>query len=157
MRKQPTGEPVAGKPHTGFGGRGRREPFPTPIQRWRCPARSKRREAATCCCASVTSNQLNRSVTERPQDCIDARLIAGTLRLEPFEYILIHSQRNRCLGWQRLQALANKATNNVLYVSLRVFWHRFYVARARLQACPISFGFHRSRFATRAWLLSGTR
>ena len=33
MRKQPTGEPVAGKPHTGFGGRGRRKPFPTPIQR----------------------------------------------------------------------------------------------------------------------------
>ena len=32
MRKQLTGEPVAGKPHTGFGGRGRREPFPTPIQ-----------------------------------------------------------------------------------------------------------------------------
>jgi hypothetical protein len=33
MRKQLTGEPVAGKPHTGFGGRGRREPFPTPIHR----------------------------------------------------------------------------------------------------------------------------
>ena len=32
MRKQLTGEPVAGKPHTGFGGRGRREPFPTPIE-----------------------------------------------------------------------------------------------------------------------------
>jgi len=33
MRKQLTGEPVAGKPHTGFGGRGRRKPFPTPILR----------------------------------------------------------------------------------------------------------------------------
>jgi len=33
MRKQPTGEPVAGKPHTGFGGRGWRKPFPTPILR----------------------------------------------------------------------------------------------------------------------------
>ena len=33
MRKQLTGEPVAGKPHTGFGGRGRRSPFPTPILR----------------------------------------------------------------------------------------------------------------------------
>jgi hypothetical protein len=32
MRKQLTGEPVAGKLHTGFGGRGRPEPFPTPIQ-----------------------------------------------------------------------------------------------------------------------------
>ena len=32
MRKQLTGEPVAGKPHTGFGGRGRRPSFPTPIQ-----------------------------------------------------------------------------------------------------------------------------
>ena len=32
MRKQLTGEPVAGKPHTGFGGRGRRSPLPTPIQ-----------------------------------------------------------------------------------------------------------------------------
>jgi Domain of unknown function DUF11/WD40-like Beta Propeller Repeat len=31
MRKQLTGEPVAGKLHTGFGGRGRRKPFSTPI------------------------------------------------------------------------------------------------------------------------------
>jgi hypothetical protein len=31
MRKQLTGEPVAGEPHTGFGGRGQRSPFPTPI------------------------------------------------------------------------------------------------------------------------------
>src|SRR5207249_592273 len=31
MRKQLTGEPVAGEPHTGFGGRGRPSPFPTPI------------------------------------------------------------------------------------------------------------------------------
>jgi hypothetical protein len=31
MWKQLTGEPVAGKLHTGFGGRGRRSPFPTPI------------------------------------------------------------------------------------------------------------------------------
>ncbi len=31
MRKQLTGEPVAGKLHTGFGGRGRRKSFPTPI------------------------------------------------------------------------------------------------------------------------------
>ena len=33
MWKQLTGEPVAGEPHTGFGGRGRRSPFPTPIHR----------------------------------------------------------------------------------------------------------------------------
>ena len=31
MRKLPTGEPCAGEPHARFGGRGRREPFPTPI------------------------------------------------------------------------------------------------------------------------------
>src|SRR5208337_2629124 len=29
MRKQLTGEPVAGELHTGFGGRGRQQPFPT--------------------------------------------------------------------------------------------------------------------------------
>ena len=33
MRKQLTGEPVAGEPHSGFGGRGRRPPSPTSIQR----------------------------------------------------------------------------------------------------------------------------
>ena len=27
-------------------------------QRWRCPAHSKSREAATCCCVSATSNLL---------------------------------------------------------------------------------------------------
>ena|SRR5437773_6831612 len=32
MRKPPTGEPCAGEPHARFGGRGRREPFPTPYQ-----------------------------------------------------------------------------------------------------------------------------
>ena len=32
MRKPPTGEPCAGKPPARFGGRGGREPFPTPIQ-----------------------------------------------------------------------------------------------------------------------------
>ena len=32
MRKLPTGEPCAGEPHARFGGRGRREPFPTPIK-----------------------------------------------------------------------------------------------------------------------------
>src|SRR5215510_15121080 len=31
MRKPPTGEPCAGEPHARFGGRGRPEPFPTPI------------------------------------------------------------------------------------------------------------------------------
>ena len=32
MRKPPTGEPCAGEPHARFEGRGRREPFPTPIR-----------------------------------------------------------------------------------------------------------------------------
>jgi hypothetical protein len=32
MRKLPTGEPCAGEPHARFGGRGRRKPFPTPIE-----------------------------------------------------------------------------------------------------------------------------
>ena len=32
MRKLPTGEPCAGKPHARFGGRGRRKPFPDPYQ-----------------------------------------------------------------------------------------------------------------------------
>ncbi len=32
MRKPPTGEPCAGEPHARFGGRGRREPFPTPYR-----------------------------------------------------------------------------------------------------------------------------
>ena len=31
MRKPLTGEPYAGEPHVRFGGRGRREPFSTPI------------------------------------------------------------------------------------------------------------------------------
>ena len=31
MRQPPTGEPCAGEPHARFGGRGRPEPFPTPI------------------------------------------------------------------------------------------------------------------------------
>jgi len=34
MRKPPTGEPYAGKPHVRFGGRGGPKPFPTPIGVW---------------------------------------------------------------------------------------------------------------------------
>jgi hypothetical protein len=43
MRKQLTGEPVAGELHTGFGGRGRRKPFPTPILLLLCMAMHNRR------------------------------------------------------------------------------------------------------------------
>ena len=32
MLKPPTGEPCAGEPHARFGGRGGRQPFPTPIK-----------------------------------------------------------------------------------------------------------------------------
>src|SRR5262245_59510393 len=37
MRKPPTGEPCAGKPPARFGGRGGREPFPTPMLYERAP------------------------------------------------------------------------------------------------------------------------
>src|SRR5258708_6013775 len=41
MWKQLTGEPVAGKLHSGFGGRGRRSPFPTPIPTPYCRRRTR--------------------------------------------------------------------------------------------------------------------
>ena len=34
MRKPPTGEPCTGKPPARFGGRGGREPFPTPMHEY---------------------------------------------------------------------------------------------------------------------------
>ena len=43
MRKQLTGEPVAGELHTGFGGRGRQKPFPTPIQLRSCESSHDRK------------------------------------------------------------------------------------------------------------------
>ena len=103
------------------------------------------------------STKSNRRITKRPQHGIDARLIASPLGLEPLEHILIHSQRNRCFGRQWLHTFANQPTNNVLYVGLWVFWRRLCVTSAGAQACPISSGFHRSRFATRDWWLFGTR
>jgi len=50
MRKQLTGEPVAGELHTGFGGRGRRQPFPTPIRgsKGEFDNRSKNRPLVIC-------------------------------------------------------------------------------------------------------------
>ena len=88
------------------------------------------------------STKLNRSITKRPQHCIYARLIASPLGLEPFEHILIHSQRNGCFGRQRLHAFANQPTNNVFDVGLWMFWCRLRVASTGAQASPISFGFH---------------
>src|SRR6266478_8734140 len=41
MRKPPTGEPCAGEPHARFGGRGRRKPFPTPIEPSLCKKASR--------------------------------------------------------------------------------------------------------------------
>jgi len=46
MRKPPTGEPYAGKPPVRFGGRGRRQPFPTPIEQCIKQRRWTRRPAA---------------------------------------------------------------------------------------------------------------
>ena len=88
------------------------------------------------------STKSNRRITKRPQYGIDARLIASSLGLEPFEHILIHSQRNGCFGRQWLQPFANQTTNNVFDVGLGVFWRRLCVTRAGAQACPISSGFH---------------
>jgi hypothetical protein len=48
MRKQLTGAPVAGKPHTGYAGRGRRSPFPTPIRRPLTDDRHKFRRVVGC-------------------------------------------------------------------------------------------------------------
>jgi hypothetical protein len=48
MRKQPTGEPVAEKLHTGFGGRGRQSPSPPPI---------------LCCESVISNNSVNGGLT----------------------------------------------------------------------------------------------
>src|SRR5215831_1790048 len=51
MRKLPTGEPCAGEPPARFGGRGGREPFPTPIKR----------KYGTCAIFSLALNRSLRS------------------------------------------------------------------------------------------------
>jgi hypothetical protein len=88
---------------------------------------------------SATRSLLNRGISERSQDCVDSRLIASPLCLKPIKHILIHSQRNRCLGRQWLQTLANQASHNVPDVGLRVLWRWRHITSAGLQSSPISF------------------
>lgn len=100
---------------------------------------------------------LNRCITECPQHGIDSGLITRSLSLEPFKNILIDSQRNGSLGRQRLKPSANQAANNMLHVSLRVRPCWSLRRSVGFETRPISFGLHRSKFATRAWWLCGTR
>src|SRR2546421_1823536 len=48
MWKQLTGEPVAGELHSGFGGRGRLSPFPTPIRRPNAVSQEFGKRISTC-------------------------------------------------------------------------------------------------------------
>lgn len=41
---------------------------------------------------------LGRGILERPENGIDSSLVAPALRLEPLEYVGVHSQRYRGLG-----------------------------------------------------------
>ena len=85
---------------------------------------------------------LNRSVTESPQNSVDARLVAGSLRLKPFENILIDSQRNRRLGRQRLKPTTNQSTNDMLHISFLVPAYWSPRRSVGFQTFPISFGLH---------------
>ena len=72
-------------------------------------------------CFPVRSNVLlERGIFERSQNGIDPGLISPALRLEPFQYVRIHSKRDRRLRVRGLEALAHDATDDVPHVSLRV-------------------------------------
>src|SRR4051794_15400205 len=47
----------------------------------------------------------DRGIPEGPENHVDAGLVAGPLRLEPIEHVLIDTQRDRSFGRSRLQAM----------------------------------------------------
>ena len=64
---------------------------------------------------------LDRRITKRAKDSVDASLVAGPLLFEPLKNILVDAKRNRGLQWQRLQTPSDDSANNVANVRLRVF------------------------------------
>ena len=62
---------------------------------------------------------LDRRVTICTQHSVDARLIARPLGLEPLQNVLIDSQRDGRLWWQRFEPPANHTANDVPNVC---FW-----------------------------------
>jgi len=52
------------------------------------------------------------------RDGIDFRLVTEALGLEPLEYVSVHSQRDRCLWADWLEALANDSPDIVLHLCL---------------------------------------
>ena len=115
------------------------------------------RHSPACTTLLSRCNRLDRCITERTKHCIDAGLVAGTLRLEPFEDVLIDPDRDGSLGRKRLQPTAHNTTHDVANVCFRVLRRRCRGLCARLQTRPVSLGFGRSRFQLHGSWLCGTR
>ena len=62
MRKPPTGEPCAGEPHARFGGRGRQEPFPTPI------GLQIANNLGAASCGEIALNEIKKQIRPDPTD-----------------------------------------------------------------------------------------
>ena len=105
--------------------------------------------------AAVTG--LGRRVAKCSEHCIDSSLIAGTLRLEPLQYILIDAQRDERLGRSRLKSLPNDAPDNVLDLGFRMLGARRSRTVGVVQASPVSLGFAGSRCPLHALWLCGRR
>jgi hypothetical protein len=91
------------------------------------------------------SKGLGRRISERTKYGIHTGLIACTLSLKPFKYILIKAQRNQCLRRYWLKTPSNDAANNVLHIGLGMFFGRNTFGPRRSQAGPVSLRFLRSR------------
>ena len=64
---------------------------------------------------------LERGILECSQNGIDSRLVPPALCLEPFQYVRIHSKRDRRLRVGGLETLAHDATDDMPHLGLGMF------------------------------------
>ena len=99
-----------------------------------------------------------RCVAKRPQHRVDACLVAVTLRLEPREYVLIDAQRNRCLGWHRLEPDSGDTADDMFETRLGMFWRQPHIlVRHRSHTGDVTSGMLRRRSRLPGSWLCGTR
>ncbi len=70
---------------------------------------------------SALNAGLGRRFLERAQNCIDASLIARSLRLQPFEHIRVDAKRNRSFRRNWFETATDYAPNDVFDRSLGMF------------------------------------
>ena len=136
MRKQLTGEPVAGKPHTGFGGRGRRSPFPTHIPSAEADGHAPSRPRAIPLSLLCDAFSTHRGSSRLPGENVLTGDGAFSKR-----YMLFFNKglRGFCVAYMLLELHVMPCTQNFMEGQmLRIYIHLALIKNRSLSGAPLA-------------------